>query len=228
MICIIGAMRIEIENLKKLMLDIKCEDFSHMKFFSGKINNVECLLALCGPGKVNAAICTQLIITKYKPIAIINIGVAGALEPYIKIGDLVLASSVVQHDMDTSTVGDKLGFISGLNIINIPCSNYINEKIQSAASQLNEKLYSGVIATGDQFISNNKQLSFIKNTFNAIACEMEAGSIGHVCFVNNVNFAAIRVISDNANQKSHIDYEKFKIIAVEKITNIVLKTLPYF
>lgn len=221
MIGIIGAMQIEIDSIVKLLTNAKCESFAHVNFFSGKINDIDCVIALCGPGKVNSAICAQLMITKYHAKTIINIGVAGALEKSIKIGDVVLADFVVQHDMDTSAVGDARGFISGINLIEIPCTKSINKKIKSAAAQLNENLHSGIIATGDQFISDKEKLSDIKNTFRAIACEMEAGSIGHVCLVNNVKFAALKVISDNADENSSIDYEKFKITVAEKITRLI-------
>lgn len=228
MLGIIGAMQIEIENIVNLMDHVDCEVFSHIKFFSGKINNTDCVVALCGPGKVNAAICTQILISKFCPDFVINIGVAGALEKNIKIGDIVLADAVVQHDMDTSAVGDAKGFISGINLIQIPCSTIINEKIKAATASLNENIHIGTVATGDQFISNREKLFDIKNRFNAVACDMEAGSVGHVCFVNNVNLTAVKVVSDNANEQSHIDYENFKIIVSQKLTQLIAKIISNF
>ena len=121
MIGIIGAMQIEIDGIVKLLTDVRHESLSHINFFSGKINNIDCVVAMCGPGKVNAAICSQIIISKYKPKAIINVGVASALERNVKIGDIVLANFVVQHDMDTSSIGDARGFIYGIKMIKIPC-----------------------------------------------------------------------------------------------------------
>ena len=209
MIGIIGAMQIEIDSIINLLTNTKCESFAHINFFSGKINNTDCVI-------------------KYNPQVIINIGVAGALKKNIKIGDIVLADFVVQHDMDTSSIGDARGFISGINLVTIPCATSINEKIKSAAVQLNENIHIGIIATGDQFISNKEKLLDIKNTFKAIACEMEAGSIGHVCLVNNVDFAALKVISDNADENSSIDYEKFKIIVAKKTTLLIETAIANF
>ncbi len=223
MIGIIGAMNIEIEAIKNLMTNIKTENIAHITFYIGKLNNVDCVASICGPGKVNAAICTQIMISKFSPKVIINTGVAGALTENIKIGDIVLANSVVQHDVDTSAVGDEKGFISGINIINIPCSRAINDKVISVCNELNEHIHVGIIATGDQFISSAEKLLHIKNTFNASACEMESGSIGHVCYVNNIDFIALRVISDNANTESHIDYNKFKFIVAEKTSHLIYK-----
>ena len=216
-------MNIEIEAIKNHMTTIKTENIAHINFYIGKLNGIDCVAAVCGPGKVNAAICTQIMISKFSPKTIINTGVAGALKENIEIGDIVLANSVVQHDMDTSAVGDEKGFISGINIINIPCSKIINNKIISICEKLNEHIHIGIIATGDQFISSMEKLSYIKNTFKASACEMEAGSIGHVCYVNNVDFVALRVISDNANSESHIDYNKFKFIVAEKTSHLICK-----
>ena len=221
MIGIIGAMDVEIESIKKLMVDTKVESFAHINFFSGKINNVDCVVAVCGPGKVNSAICTQLMISNYAPKLIINTGIAGSAVPQVKIGEIVLADSVVQHDMDTSALGDARGLISGINLIQIPCAADVNEAIKSIAKKLGETLHIGTIATGDQFISSSEKLADIQRTFNATACEMEAGSIGHVCLVNVVKFAALRVISDNANEESHIDYNKFKFIVAEKTTQMI-------
>ena len=221
MIGIIGAMDVEIESIKKLMVDTKVESFAHINFFSGKINNVDCVVAVCGPGKVNAAICTQLMISKYAPKLIINTGIAGSAVPQVKIGEIVLANCVVQHDMDTSALGDARGLISGINLIRIPCATDVNEAIKVIAKKLGETLHIGTIATGDQFISNSEKLADIQRTFNAMACEMEAGSIGHVCLVNGVKFAALRVISDNADEESHIDYNKFKVIAAEKTAQLI-------
>lgn len=227
MIGIIGAMSIEIESLKNLMTDIKCETAAHINFYIGKLNGIECVISVCGVGKVNAAICTQIMISRYSPKAILNVGVAGALKEDIKIGDIVIADYVIQHDIDTSAVGDEKGFISGLNIIKIPCSKSINKKILNISSELNEHIHIGTIATGDQFIACNKKLINIRDTFGAIACEMEAGSIGHVCFANEVDFAVLRVISDNANSNSRIDYNKFKFVVVEKNTHLIINTIPH-
>lgn len=221
MIGIIGAMQIEIEGITKLMHNTSCKEFAHMRFFSGKIDNIDCVVALCGPGKVNAAVCSQIMIYKYKPKLILNIGVAGALDKSLNIGDIVLADFVLQHDIDTSAVGDACGFISGLNLIKIPCSKSLNKIIEKSVLALHENIHVGIIATGDQFISSKQKLLSIRSTFNALACEMEAGSIGQVCFLNDVSFSVIKIISDNSDEQSHIDYDKFKSIAIKKITQLI-------
>lgn len=228
MIGIIGAMQIEVENIINLMESVKIETFAHIKFYKGKINNSNCVVSVCAPGKVNAAVCAQRMITNYKPEVIISVGVAGSLKDDIKIGDVVVADSVVQHDVDTSAVGDERGFISGLGLVKISCAKDVTEKIKSAAAQCNEDFHVGCIATGDQFISNKEKLLDIKNTFKAVACEMESGSIGQVCAMNNVKLAALKVISDNADAESGMDYEKFKMVASQKIAKIIAKAIFSF
>ncbi len=228
MIGIIGAMQIEVENIIELMNAAEIETFAHIKFYKGKINGSNCVVSVCAPGKVNAAVCAQLMITKYNTEVIINVGVAGSLEADIKIGDVVVADSVVQHDVDTTAVGDERGFISGLGLVKILCAKDVTEKIKSAAAQLNEHSHEGCIATGDQFISNKEKLQDIKNTFKAVTCEMESGSIGQVCAMNNVKFSVLKVISDNADDASRMDYERFKILAAQKISKIIVKAIFSF
>ena len=225
LIGIIGAMSIEIENIKNNLTNLSVEKIKHINYFQGKLNNVDCVVALCGPGKVNSAICTQIMILKYNVKAILNIGLAGGISSSLKIGDIVIAKDVVQHDVDTSAVGDEKGFISGLNLINIPCSKYLNDKISKTAKDLGLEPYYGTVASGDQFIKSKSKLLKIQNDFNACACELEAGSVGQVCSINDVQFSVLKTISDMADENSDIDYEKFKNIVVKKNTELLLKLM---
>ena len=116
---IIGAMDLEVQALKGLMDNAVVETISTIDFYKGNINGVE--TAVAGVGKVNAAVCSQTMILKYSPDIMINVGVAGGLSDEFKIGDIAVADSVVEHDMDTSPIGDPVGLISGINLVNIPC-----------------------------------------------------------------------------------------------------------
>lgn len=226
MVGIIGAMNVEIEALCDMLTDKQVDVISLIKYIKGKLMGVDCVLASCGPGKVNAAVCTQTMILMYSTSIIINTGVAGGIGDNVKIGDIVVASSVVQHDMDTSSIGDPKGFISGINMIEIPCSKFLCEKIGNVISEFKDiKFHNGVIATGDQFISDLNKLNKIKKDFNALACEMEGGSIGHVCYMNNVDFIVLRAISDNGNDNAAFDYNKFLSYAaniyVDLMSNVI-------
>lgn len=221
MIAIIGAMPEEISEIQKIMTEKVTEVYSKINFTKGIINGVECVVALSGIGKVNAAVCTQTTIMIYSPDIIINTGIAGALREDIKIGEIVLADYVMQHDIDTTAVGDEKALIPTLNIVKIPCDNYTNEKIKALSKSLEDTLHIGTIASGDQFICNREKLYDIRDKFNASVCEMEAGSIGQVCYMNSVPFVALKIISDNANEDSNIEYNKFKYLVAHKTTQLI-------
>ena len=161
--------------------------------------------------------CAQTMILRYHPRLIINTGVAGGMGKGIKISDIVVADSVVQHDMDTSDLGDPKGFISGIDRIQIPCDEELNDKVRAAAGAVEGlACHQGIIATGDQFVGSKDKLNRLMEEFGAVACEMEGGSIGQVCYINKVPFTVVRAISDNANDDAHMDYPKFLKIAVKK------------
>jgi len=222
MIGIIGAMDIEIDGFANFMTDIKREKTAIFEFVCGKINNKEVVAVVCGIGKVSAAICAQIMIDRYKPDFIINTGVAGGLHKELGIADIAIASDVVQHDVDTTIFGDPKGYITNLNMVKIPVEEEITEGLKAIAEKIEEtKVITGTIASGDQFISTPYQKNLIKDEFDAIATEMEGGSIGHVCYTNNTKFGVIRAISDNASGDALMDYESFKNIAAQKTIKIV-------
>lgn len=225
LIGIIGAMSIEIEAFRGLMSN--CEEREHcgILFTRGSFKGKECVVAVCGVGKVNAAICAQTMILLYSPEIILNIGVAGAISKDVKIGDVVVASAVVQHDFDTTAFGDPKGFIPKVGRVDIPCSAKISESLMQEADLFPEiNFHQGIIATGDQFIHYASKLERIASEFGAIACEMEGGSIGQVCNINGVDFCVIRTISDSASEHSEEEYRKF----LENAAKTSIKLLSVF
>ena len=225
MIGIIGAMEVEVKNLKAKIENKKTEFLSGIEFVSGKLSGKDVVIAQCGIGKVFASICTEAMILKYSPEYIINTGVAGTLTTELSIGDVAISESVVQHDMDTSPIGDPKGLLSGINIINIPANEYLSSLAQEVIREQNINCLKGVIASGDQFIASKAQKDFIVSEFSAIACEMEGASVGHVCFVNNVKFLILRAISDSADNSSHMDYPTFLQMASENSTKVTLELI---
>lgn len=226
---IIGAMDVEVAELIESMANIKKETISSTVYYEGTLQGKNVVVAKCGVGKVHAAVCAQTMILKYKPDAIINTGVAGSLNSELDIADLVISNNVVQHDMDTSGLGDPIGLISGVNLINIPCPKNLVEKIEKAAKTIeNTNVIVGTIASGDQFICNQDKKDYIVNNFNALCAEMEGAAIGHVCYLNNVDFCIVRAISDKADGSAHMDFPEFTKIAAKKSTqliNTLLKSL---
>lgn len=211
MIGIICAMDEELEEVLKIMKNTKKETGHNFNFFIGTINDVPCCAVKCGVGKVNSAICAQTLILIYKPKFILNVGVAGAIKENVNISDVVIGENVVQHDFDVSAFpGREKGEICGINLVKIPCSKWLTQKIiQSAEKIKGISIHEGTILTGDQFINSSEKLFELRKTFDGIACEMEAGSIGHVCYYNGVDFAIIRSISDRADNDSPVDFESF-------------------
>ena len=221
MIAIIGAMPEEIQEIQKNMTNKTTETVSKISFTKGKINGVECVVALSGVGKVNAAVCAQTIIMRYSPKIVINTGVAGAIKENIKIGDIVLANYVMQHDIDTTAIGDEKALISTLNIVRIPCDEAANEIIKDLVASSQQQIHFGTVATGDQFICKREKLISIRDEFDASVCEMEAGSIGQVCYMNDVPFVVLKIISDNASDSSQVEYNKFKNVVAQKTTALI-------
>ncbi len=223
MIGIIGAMTIEIEGIRAKMTDKSSKTVSGVEFVSGKLCGRDVVTAVCGIGKVFASICAEAMILTYNPEFIINTGVAGGISDKLKIGDIAVGERVVQHDMDTSPIGDPKGLLSGINKIYLGCDSEISNRISESARSLGFNTVFGTIATGDQFIASSEKRAELENDFSAIAAEMEGGAIGHVCYVNGVKFAVLRAISDSANEESVSDYPTFAKAAAEGYINIIEK-----
>ncbi len=204
---VIGAMQMEVDNLKEALSDTKTVTYSGVEFVCGKLEDKDIVAAKCGVGKVFAAICAQTMILKFNVDMLVNIGVAGTLTRDLEVLDVALAGKVLQHDIDTSPLGDPVGLISGINTIFIPTDEHMNEVMAACLKEKGIKFKKGAIATGDQFIAKDEQRDFIREHFDAIAAEMEGGSIGHVCYVNDVPFTVLRSISDGSG--GAMDYETF-------------------
>ena len=227
MIGIIGAMASEIDGLKEIMTDTVIKKISSVEFYSGRINGTAVVVAQAGVGKVNAAVTAETMILNFNVETVINIGVAGGLAENLKIGDVVVADKVVEHDMDTTAVGDEPGFITGLDCVYIDTDKETSELIYKCAQELEINTVCGVIASGDLFVSEESQRERIKGLFDAAAAEMEGASIGHVCAMNGVKFAVLRAMSDCANDDSKVDFPTFAAEAAKKSIEIIKLYLKY-
>ena len=213
MIGIICAMKSEMDEISKFMEIREEKEISSIPFRVGTIENKEVVTAICGIGKVFAGMCAQTMILKYAPEVILNVGVAGTLVKELNIADIAVAKQLVQHDMDTSPLGDPKGLISGINIVEIPCDEKVVKTITACAETVGIHTECGTIASGDQFVVDKERKAFIVEAFNGIACEMEGAAIGQACYVNKVPYGVIRAISDSADDNSHMDYPEFVKIA---------------
>lgn len=212
----IGAMEIEIDAILAAAEIQRVEQRAGIQFHVGTLSGVPVAVAQCSEGKVNSALCAQALIDFYSPRLVLNIGVAGGVGPDVHIGDAVIATACVQYDFDGTPLGTPLAQISvpvnggREEVINFPCDQRISAVLREEA----EKLYSGtvhagVIATGDRFVADPQLGNWLHETFGALACEMEGGSIAHVCLANQIPCAVLRSISDNANDSDTMDFRTF-------------------
>ncbi len=219
---IIAAMTVEADLIKASMTDKSTEEISGITFVSGKLGQWDVVIAVCGIGKVFAALCTQTMILRYAPDLVINTGVGGTLTSKLSVGDMAISTAVVQHDMDTSPVGDPVGFISGIGKIEMEADRAWAEKCAAICEAKGVWHHMGIIASGDQFIASREKKAWIAEQFGAIVCEMEGSAVGQVCLVNEVPFVILRAISDNADGEACEDYPTFVKKAAETSASIVI------
>lgn len=207
MIGIIGAMSEEISHFSEIMENKETKKFGSLEFISGKIYGKDVVCAMCGIGKVFAAVTAQTMILCYKPDMIINTGVAGSLTDELKVFDVAVGTASVQYDFDTTAFGDPLGLIPTLNTVKLPCDPKITDMLCVCADELKIPNKRSIIATADRFLEDDGKKSFLREHFGASACEMEGGSIGQVCVFNKVPYGIIRCISDSSG--GTVDYNEF-------------------
>lgn len=222
---IICAMKTEAEKLLSAMTQRETKTVGSMEFHLGKIGEKDVVLCVCGIGKVFAAMCAQTMILSFTPDCLVNSGVAGSLTDALDILDVAVATDLVQHDMDTSPLGDPVGLISGIDRVSLPADEQLAKEICDAASDLDIPTLRGRIASGDQFIATSAQKERIKEQFDPIACEMEGAAIAQVAFVNGVPFACIRAISDSYSGKNEMDYPVFADKAAARGASLLIKVL---
>ena len=220
---VIGAMQMEVDGLKESMENVSTKEYSGVTYVSGTIGEKEVVAAVCGIGKVFAAICAEAMILEYHVDYMINIGVAGTLCKELGVMDVAVADQVVQHDMNTSALGDPIALLSGLDQIFLPGDEKMRKLMCSCLEDKNIHYRVGTIATGDLFLHKPEQKALLHARFDAIACEMEGGSIGHVCYVNHVPFAILRSISDG--EGGSMDYatfaEKAALQSIEVVVDFI-------
>ncbi|MBE6543087.1 MAG: 5'-methylthioadenosine/adenosylhomocysteine nucleosidase [Ruminococcaceae bacterium] len=224
MIGIIAAMEIESKKILSVMENKETKNIMGIPFTSGKVLGKDVVIAVCGIGKVFAAMCATVMINEYKPCRIVNCGVGGALVEGMEIGDALIATGAVQHDMDTSALGDPKGLISGINVVTLPCVCPELEGVTKIDAEGDTvKVMKGIVASGDRFVSLRGEKEMIAKEFGASVCEMEGASIAQVCYVAGVPCTILRTVSDTL-EGGDVDFERFKEYAAN-ISNAVLKIM---
>ncbi|EKM0531908.1 5'-methylthioadenosine/S-adenosylhomocysteine nucleosidase [Cronobacter turicensis] len=221
---IIGAMEEEVTLLRDKIDNRQTLNIAGCEIYTGTLNGVDVALLKSGIGKVSAAMGATLLLEHCKPDVIINTGSAGGLAPSLKVGDIVVSDEVRYHDADVTAFGYEYGQMAGC-----PAAFKADEKLIAAAQetieQLNLHAVRGLVVSGDAFINGSVNLAKIRHNFpQAIAVEMEATAIGHVCHNFGVPFVVVRAISDVADQQSHLSFEEFLAVAAKQ-SSLMVETL---
>ena len=225
---IIGALDEEVMGLVGLLEDKKTTKVSGIDFHEGRLFGKSVVVAKCGVGKVFAAICAEAMILNFNPRLIVNTGVGGALAKGLRCADVVIADRLVQHDMDTTALGDEAGMISGICKVYFETDARAVGILTEAAERLSVHATVGTVASGDRFISDKVDKERIVSLFGAAACEMEGGAIAHTAFVNGTPVAVIRAISDSADGVANMDYSEFMPIAAKKSSALTLDLIENY
>lgn len=222
MLGIIGAMAEEVEQLKKEMAQPEIISVAGMDFYKGKIGGKDVVVVRSGVGKVNGAVCVQILVDRFGVDGIVNTGIAGSLKAEINIGDLVLATDAVQHDVDATLFSYPLGQIPQLGVLAFEADRELREKAVTCCRQVNPdiEVHEGRILTGDQFVSSKEKKEWLFETFDGVCTEMEGAAIAQAAYLNQVPFLIVRAISDKADDSAQMDYEEFERLAIVHSVNL--------
>ena len=218
---IIGAMSIEVENLKKAMTDLEITQKAGMEFYEGKLENLPCVVVQCGVGKVNAALCVQVLCDLFEVTHVVNTGVAGSLCNDLDIGDFVVSSDAMYHDFDCAPINPDyaVGQVPGLPVRTFKADELLIKMAFEAAQSVSKAMI-GRVASGDQFVCNKDKKNKIIADTNALCTEMEGAAIAHAAWRNGVPFVILRAISDKADDSAEMDYPTFELIAAQRSTTV--------
>jgi adenosylhomocysteine nucleosidase len=224
---IIGAMDEEVLALKEKMTLTEVRSIASLEFFVGTLNNASVVVVHGGIGKVNAALCTQILIDCFHIDAVINTGVAGALSNDLEIGDVIISSDTIQHDVDATGFGYELGEVPRMGMKEFRADEHLISIAQHATDVLPSKtnVFTERIVSGDQFVADSERKAYIKENFGGFCTEMEGAAIGQVCTVNKIPFVIIRSVSDKADDSAEMNFAEFTQLAANHSCKILMKML---
>ncbi|WP_276352651.1 5'-methylthioadenosine/adenosylhomocysteine nucleosidase [Cohnella caldifontis] len=219
---IIGAMKEEIDLLLQEQQDTAEERHAGIAFHTGRLHGRRVVSCKSGVGKVNAAVCTQLLIDRFGVDAVLFTGVAGALDPQLEIGDIVVSRSCVQHDMDVTPLGFARGVIPYQEVSEFPS----DPELIRLAEQAGERVFPGrcrigKVLSGDQFIADRETVRKLHEEMQGTCTEMEGASVAQVCHMNGIPHVIIRSMSDKADGSAHVNFAEFTVEAANRSFAIV-------
>ena len=228
MIGIIGAMEQEVQALKEMMTVVRTDRKARMDFTVGQLLGKDVVVVRSGVGKVNAAVCTQILADDYQVTAVINTGVAGSLNPKIDIGDIVVSVDAVQHDVNAVVFGYEYGEVPQMKKQTFDADPGLRQLITDTCRRVNPDIHvhDGRVASGDQFVSDDARKAEIARLFNADCTEMEGCAIAQAAWLNGIPFVIIRAISDKADGSAQMDYDEFEAGAIAHTVRLLQAVIP--
>ena len=225
---IIGAMDVEVALLKEQLKDPQVMTCAGMEFCAGGIGGAEVVVVQSGIGKVNAGICTQVLVDRFEVQAVINTGVAGSLDEGLDVGDLVVSTDCGWHDYDVTPLGYAPGQVPGLSVLTFPADEALRACACASAAEVAPEVSvrEGRVVSGDQFIASQDAKERLASQFGGMCCEMEGAAIAQTAWLNGVPFVVVRAISDKAGAEGQVtDYATFESAAAHRCAKIVLRML---
>lgn len=222
---IIGAMELEVEELKEKMITSRIVKKAGMEFHEGILNGAEAVIVRSGIGKVNAGLCVQILVDMFEVTHVINTGVAGSLNAGLDIGDILISEDALYHDMDVTIFGYALGEVPQMNTVAFPADKRMIGLAKEACEKVNPDIHAiiGRVVSGDQFISNKEVKEKLIHQFQGDCTEMEGAAIAHAAYLNRIPFVVIRAISDKADDSAEMDYPTFERAAAKHSANLLFE-----
>lgn len=221
---IIGAMVIEVETLKERMTEKSISGVAGMEFCEGILEGLPAVVVQCGVGKVNAAMCAQILCSNFAVTHLVNTGIAGSLSNELDVGDLLVSQDAIMHDFDCTAFGYPPCKVPGMDVTAFPADEKMMELAVAAAEQVHAgHIKLGRVATGDRFVCTREQKEKIIGRTEAQCTEMEGGAIAQTAYRNGVPFVILRAISDKADEEAQMDYPTFERQAAHRCADVTSK-----
>ncbi|MBQ3491721.1 MAG: 5'-methylthioadenosine/adenosylhomocysteine nucleosidase [Oscillospiraceae bacterium] len=218
---IIGAMDVEVATLKDAMENKVEKTFAGSVYCEGTLEKLPVVIVQCGIGKVNAAMCAQVLCDCFGVTHIVNTGIAGSLNAKLDIGDFVISNEAVYHDFDVTALGYTVGQVPGLDVRAFPADKMLTELAYNVADGVCPgHVQIGTVASGDQFVCSKEQKQAIVANTGGLCTEMEGAAIAHTAWKNGVPYVVIRAISDKADDSAEMDYPTFEAIAAKRCAEV--------
>ena len=227
---IIGAMEEEVAKLKSDMTETEEQEKAGMNFLKGKLSGRDVVVVRCGIGKVNAAVCTQILACDYKIDRVINTGVAGGLYSELNVGDIVVSSDALYHDFDVTGFGYEEGVIPRMKTSIFTADKSLAAKAKDVCEKVNPdiKCFIGRVVSGDQFVNAKDKKEWLVEKFGGYCTEMEGCGIAHAAYLNHIPFIIVRAISDKADGSAKVDYSEFEMKAIEHTVKLMKELVREF